>query len=250
MQLGVRRIILNKYRKKHPQKKIKVTEFFKIGSKSISVSDCHHEVLTHWSRIKREAPGRELFTLTLDHHTDVVEAFRGAGSVSPDGWQSEELISAAVENLKHDEHIDWAVKSGLISGAGVIAHVDSTLPASDKIIVRCDSRFPDEFTQLNFPEKFRPLADRVLEDDFLAPQLEGFPLERDFILDIDCDNFFSRRSLAPENHRIFDSLIRKCCGVSISKESDYVRILQFPGEKLTGELIAEHLVEYIQTLLA
>jgi hypothetical protein len=249
LQLWRGEIILNK-REQLFRQAIQVTEIFKIGGKTLSVSDYHHEVLTHWSMIKREAPERELFTLTLDHHTDVVEAFRGNRRVSSGAWQDEKSVADAVGKLKHDEHIDWAVKSGLICAAAVVAHVDSTKPASDKIVVRRDSRFPDEIIQLNQPDAFRPLADRVLEDDFLEPLLKGFPLERDFILDIDCDNFFSKKSLAPDEHRIFDALVRNCCGISISKESDYVRILQFSGEKLTGDGIAEQLVGYIQTLLA
>ena len=227
-----------------------VTEFFNIGNKTISVSDYHHEVLHHWGRIKRDNPERVLRVLTLDHHTDVVAAFRGERAAEYGAWKSCGLVEEAVKNLRHDEHIDWAVQSGLIESALVIAHVDSTPPASDKIRIACDSRFPDEIIQLNEAARFRPLADRVLEDDFLAPQLERFDLDGDFILDIDCDNFFSRRSLFPVSHTVFDTLISKCCGVSISKESDYVRILQFSGEKLTGEEIAGHLVQYIQTLLA
>ena len=227
-----------------------MTEFFKAGGITVSVSDYHHEVLTHWSSIKCDDPERELFVLTLDHHTDVVEAFRGKREVLQEAWKNPASVAEAVRLLKHDEHIDWAVKSGLISGARVLSHVNSTMPASEKIEVRCNSRFPDEITQLNEPAVFRPLADSVLEDDFLLPQLEGIALDGDFILDIDCDNFFSRKSLRPDSHKVFDALVKSCCGVSISKESDYVRILQFSGEKLTGEGIAEYLVQYIQTLFA
>ena len=227
-----------------------MTEFFNIGNITVSVSDYHHEVLHHWSRIKQVAPERDLRVITLDHHTDVVAAFRGSQPVFPEAWRSSERVAEAVRLLKHDEHIDWAVQTGLIKSAVVAAHVNLTPPASDKIKVVCDSSFPDEMTQLNSPEQFRPLADKILEDDFLAAQLTGVDIEKDFILDIDCDNFFSRKSLVPEHHSVFDTLIKNCCGVSISRESDYVRILQFSGEKLTGEDIANHLVQYIQTLLA
>ena len=199
--------------------------------------------------IKRRNPDAELAVITLDHHTDVVQAFRGAKEVVPDAWRQHELVQHAVTELKHDEHIDWAVKAGVLSNAFVIAHVDMTPAADSRIKVLHDPTFPDELTQLNEPEKFRPFAEKVLDDRYLVP-LIGNNLPEKFILDIDCDNFMCQRALEPEQCSMWHKLIKEACAISISKESDYVRLLRLRGEKLTADDITNHLLELFNELLA
>ena len=223
-----------------------MTSFYKINNIQVSVSDYHHEVLELWSKIKRDMPDTPLSSVTLDHHTDVVAAYRLNETVPSGGWKSEEIVKDAVSRLKHDEHIDWAIKSGLLDQAFVIAHVNETPPADSRIRVLHDSRFPDELTQLNEPEKFYPMASKILDDDFLIPLLGDIPQGK-YILDIDCDNFLCSKALFPENKTLWTKLIKNACAITISKESDYVKILKMRGENISGDSIASYLLKLFET---
>ena len=223
-----------------------MTSHYQIRQIPVSVSDFHHEVLELWSMVKRSMPEEHISVVTLDHHTDVVSAFRGKESVPSGAWKSAEAVKNAISCLKHDEHIDWAIKSGLLEKALVLAHVNSTPPADDRIKVLHDPKFPDELTQLNEPEKFYPLASKVLDDDFLIPLLGDIPSGK-YILDIDCDNFLCRQALYPEKDTLWKKLIRNACAITISKESDYVRILKMRNEDISGESIADYLLKFFET---
>lgn len=226
-----------------------MTEFYKIGKTAVSVSDFHHEVIELWSMVKRSMPDTELAAITLDHHTDVVQAFRGTKEVCHGAWQHPELVRQTIAELRHDEHIDWAVKTGVLTKAFVISHVDMTPAADNRITVLHDKNFPDELTQLNEPEIFRPFAGKVLDDRFLTP-LIGNTLPKNFILDIDCDNFMCRSALEPVQYSLWHRLIKNACAISISKESDYVRLLRLKGENLSADDIVDHLLELFRELLA
>ncbi len=226
-----------------------MTTFFQFKNTPVSVSDYHHEVLELWAEVKRSSPERSLGTVTLDHHTDVVQAFRGAKEVVPGAWKSKECVLDAIAQLKHDEHIDWALQSGLTDYAKVIAHVNETTPANGRIELLFDPKFPDELTQLNEPEKFYLMAKNVLDDSFLTPLLKDVPSGA-YILDIDCDNFLCRDALFPQNSKLWHNLIRHATAISVSLESDYVRILKFRNENITAEEIADHLLSLFETLLA
>ena len=225
-----------------------MTSFYQAGKTPVSVSDYHHEALELWSMVKRNMPDIPISLITLDHHTDVVAAFRNKKSVSCGEWQSQKNVADAISQLKHDEHIDWAIKSGLLTKAAVIAHVNATVPADDRITVLHDSRFPDEFTQLNEPQKSLHLTSKILDDDFLVPLLGNIP-EGKYILDIDCDNFICRQALFPEKFSLWHKLIKNACAITVSKESDYVRLLKLRGEDISGDNIADYLLELFGSLL-
>lgn len=226
-----------------------MTSFYQFKNIPVSVSDFHHEVIELWSMVKRAFPDRSFGVITLDHHTDIVAAYRNQYTVNPGEWQCVQSVKQAVSLLKHDEHIDWAIKSGVLEYAKVIAHVNETPAADERITVLHDRNFPDEFTQLNDPEKFYPFAAKILDDSFLMPLLRNIP-EGKYILDIDCDNFLCRNALFPENHQLWHKLILNASAITISKESDYVKILRLRGENITGESISDHLLSLIESLLA
>ena len=226
-----------------------MTEIRYINKIPVSISDYHHEAIVLWSKVKRRNPEKVLTTVTLDHHTDIVPAYRGAKNVFSGEWQSEQLVSEAVKQLKHDEHIDWALKSGTAGYAIIIPHVNMTMPADPRMSVLYNDHLPDEFIQLNEPEKFRPFADNIIDDSFLIPLLEDIP-QTPYILDIDCDNFMTEKSLLPESAGLWHKLIKNASGISVSLESDYVKILRLPGENISGNSIADHLLLLFSDLLA
>lgn len=113
-----------------------------IKGKDIYVVDDHHKALAAWALVRRSldtAPN----LITVDHHTDTYEAFLGhahweacegrvkdqeefrVGLVARIDWRSDESISEAIANLRHDEHIDAATCSGVLGDAFCIQLSDS-----------------------------------------------------------------------------------------------------------------------------
>ena len=71
-----------------------------------------------------------------------------------------------------------------------------------------------------------------------------------FIFDIDCDFVLCRKALHPEQHTVFDKLLCRAGLITLSCENDWVKILQLPGENLSGREIAGILEEYCHALAA
>ncbi len=104
-----------------------------IGGKDVYVVDDHHYALAPWALMRRRL-GRAPNLITLDHHTDVHEAFLGhahletyesggdAWALARDlvkriDWQNDQSLLWAIERLRHDEHIDAATLSGVLNYA-------------------------------------------------------------------------------------------------------------------------------------
>ena len=180
--------------------------------------------------------------MTLDHHTDVVRAFRDESVTVPaNSWESEEAVQKAVETLRHDEHFDWALQCGLIRQAFIASHTCATVPANEKLHICCDPAWPDENLLFQEPERFRSLADSVLESDYLYRQFGDLKQYGTYILDIDCDYFLTGKALAPGNDRFFRQMAEQAALITISLESDWVRLLQFRKENLDAPQICRKL---------
>ena len=112
-----------------------LTDFFdqcRIGGKAIYIVVDHHKALAAWA-IERRKLASPPYLLTIDHHTDTDEAFRGYvcmsayedSSVDEDAlaaeliaaidWSSDESLTEAIGKLRHDEHIHAATKSGTLN---------------------------------------------------------------------------------------------------------------------------------------
>lgn len=115
-----------------------------IGAKGVYSFEKHHCAMLPWHEL-RQNYGHPLRLLTLDYHTDTMIAFRGfacrqiGGLNNPDEneWRrisqqavadiclgDTESINQAVTRLRFDEHIDAALKSGILDLAFVISHED------------------------------------------------------------------------------------------------------------------------------
>jgi hypothetical protein len=112
-----------------------------IAGKDVYVVDDHHKVLAPWALIRRtldHAPN----LITIDHHTDVYEAFLRHAHLqnrddSGDTWElsrslvkkidfrSNQSLAWAIEHLCHDEHIDAATMSGVLNYAFCIQLSDN-----------------------------------------------------------------------------------------------------------------------------
>lgn len=109
--------------------------FLTIAGKPVAVFDSHHFALIPWARWGRgSAPVR---LITIDHHCDTHEAFLRrtfinhkvdrqlqasfCAAIDP---AVPSTVEAAVAALRHDEHIDAAIRSGILDAAFVIARQD------------------------------------------------------------------------------------------------------------------------------
>lgn len=112
-----------------------------VGGKDVYIVDDHHYALAPWTLIRRQL-GRAPNLITIDHHTDVHEAFLGYAYLETyeDGgdalvlakelvkcidWQDDQSLLWAIERLRHDEHIDAATLSGILNYAFCIQLSDS-----------------------------------------------------------------------------------------------------------------------------
>lgn len=104
-----------------------------VCGKDVYIVDDHHYALAPWALIRRRL-GRAPNLITIDHHTDVHEAFLGhahletyenggdAWALARDlvnriDWQDDQSLLWAVERLRHDEHVDAATLSGILNYA-------------------------------------------------------------------------------------------------------------------------------------
>lgn len=112
-----------------------------VGGKAVYVVDHHHYALAPWALIRRQL-GRAPNLITLDHHTDVHEAFLGYAHLETYGsegdawslamdltknidWQNDQSLFWAIRHLRHDEHIDAATMSGILNYVFCIQLSDS-----------------------------------------------------------------------------------------------------------------------------
>lgn len=112
-----------------------------IAGKKVYVVHAHHHVFPAWAE-QRLALGEPFVLVTLDHHTDTREAFIGfACQQSPWdeakrkevlaeratwlGWEDPSEVLAAVQLLRHDEHIDAAARAGILRAAFCIQHTET-----------------------------------------------------------------------------------------------------------------------------
>ena len=218
----------------------------------IRVVEEHHHALAEWARYRRgcaEAPA----LLTFDHHTDTLPAF---GRFTADEAERRRLIAAfdyrddasveaALARLRHDEHIDLALRGGVVSRAVIIAHAVHPGCANEKIRVTCDRSWPDMQSLLNDPACFEPLARRVFESDFLEARLAeaGFTPEPGFLFDLDLDYLLTPEALKPKDDRLLRHLLDTAGLVTVSLERDWVRLL-----RLSPSLTSDHLLSLFQEI--
>lgn len=113
-----------------------------IKGKDVYVLDDHHKALAAWALVRRSMANAPNL-ITIDHHTDTAEAFRGYACVehyegraddevalherlrTPIDWKDDASLLTAIEKLRHDEHIDAATMSGVLDQAYCIQLSDS-----------------------------------------------------------------------------------------------------------------------------
>lgn len=104
-----------------------------ICGKDLYVVDDHHQALAPWALTRRRLD-RAPNLITIDHHTDVHEAFRRHAHLETResggdtlgltrhlakgiDWRDDQKLLWAIEHLRHDEHSDAATMSGILNYA-------------------------------------------------------------------------------------------------------------------------------------
>lgn len=220
----------------------------------LEVVSQHHEVLRAWCRHRRTVETPPV-AVTFDHHTDTLPAFSRAASCEAEreswiaefDWRSDASVEAALRRLRHDEHLDLALRGGVISRSIVIAHSTEnviTESLNPRIRVAADATWPELNCLLNHPEEFRPRASRVFESDFLAERFaeaEFHPEDTPgFLFDLDLDYLLTRKALAPTDGTWLRHLLNSAALVTASREEEWLRLLRLDSE-LTPEFLLHQL---------
>ncbi|WP_242311990.1 UPF0489 family protein [Bacillus cereus group sp. BfR-BA-01331] len=165
-----------------------MVEHQKIKDKDIYIVEHHHHVLEPWA-IHRERNAAPIL-VTLDHHTDCNSAFLNHSSCKFKGESGEviaeredyrricveqinyndlQTVQSAIGNLKHDEHIDAAIKSNIIEKAFIINYnACSDTPISFKEEKRIEAfnfkmlgMSPGEDFEVQAPEGYHESTDSM-----------------------------------------------------------------------------------------
>ena len=138
--------------------------------KRVYIVESHHHVIREWLRHR----GRGMHLLSFDYHTDFHKAFiRKAGDPSTNFAYSSERhnlyltkhipckdVEAAIKDLENDEHIDFALRSGMIEKAFVFSNDE--YGDRDRVLTVPAIAMSEE--QVQIVEVMRNFAPIVLKD--------------------------------------------------------------------------------------
>jgi len=245
----------------------------KIQQKDVYIVQSHHQVLEAWEL----APHCNV--LTLDYHTDTRKAFNTyaywrtdsevkAGKCKTPDKRKNDLVLEKIQgykenrlsieeinrNLRHDEHIDFAVRTGIAEKVFVLSRNRNESSANPRVFqVHDQEEYKEQpIIEYTLPEK---KGDKRLCDDLLdsamneAEELEEGFFDR-FILDIDCDFFNQEKNLHPATLNTFGQLVNRAELITIAKEPECVKICRNQGSTLTAESIKNRLLDLIELALA
>lgn len=221
-------------------------ESMRIGTKPVCIVEDHHHALLPWRAIRQKL-GVPPHVLTLDHHTDTLPAFTHFNEVNGAGRHPLNIpVEEALDDLRHDEHFDFAVRNGIIRSAVIFSHVNFSVDVNPALTIVHDPP-PDDST-----ETLAQYYARILESDFLQHNLERAPLPENvpYILDIDLDCFKGARSVMPDDPALFCGLIRNAATVTICRERDWVRLLNLDYGKLQYGFFLEKVLEHIRNAVS
>lgn len=255
----------------------------KSAGKEIYIVQSHNQVLEAWEK----SPGLNVFT--LDFHTDTKRAFSNysfwradsefkAGRCSNTDKRVQELCEEKIsdylkkklsikqinDNLKHDEHLDFAVSTELVDMVFVLATSRNSTSSNPNVyIINNDSSFGNQkilqYSPLCVPECTRTIhdshcnrlrADSSIENSFLEDAVAeakkyNAAFFDNYILDIDCDYFNTDRSLYPGKIDVFKSLIKESRFITIALEPECVKICRQKGHGVSSDIIVERLLSII-----
>lgn len=218
--------------------------------KRVYITWSHHHVIKEWLRYQRTG----VHLLSFDYHTDFQEAFvRKAGDPSAGYAYSStrhksylakhipcQDVDAAIKDLRNDEHIDFAIETGMIEKAFVFS-CDSSSFADERVM-----RVPNEMEQIGqarifsysemdhpiarpypyTPIKQAKVAKLVTTDEVLNEVIETFRRygfnQANYILDFDCDFIRDKGAMEHDRFPTLKNLLNGAKAITIAREPDYV----------------------------
>ena len=213
--------------------------------------------------------------LSFDYHTDFKEAFLSkcwnpltfsCSDRNRNRYLTKHIpcqdVDAAIKDLKYDEHIDFAIRSGMIEKAFVFSHDGNTfhdgrvlsVPNGKKQIIQarifsyCEVDHP-----LANPPPYTDSTEAMMAKCITTDQVLGEVLKTfwqygfnqdNYILDFDCD--FIRDKVAMEHNRfqLLMNLIKGARAITIAREPSCVD--ECSRQTLSYEVINDWLVTLIK----
>ncbi|SMB80705.1 UPF0489 domain-containing protein [Desulfonispora thiosulfatigenes DSM 11270] len=236
-----------------------------VGGKKTYIVENHHEVIISWSEYASNNETAPVL-LTFDHHIDTRSAFyRYSRKVAGLEWRpvrdqlianvdinDSNSIEAALKRLCNDEHIDFALQTGIISDAIVFSLMDVGICrdfANNKICY-IDPYCTSKYNKNSHGDECQiDVYDKVIEGEELFFKLKqinqfipGFfisdRINKKFILDIDLDCFHTKKAINPVDMSVFNYLVNNAEIITIAKEGYYVDL-----EKKDNDINENYLLE-------
>lgn len=135
--------------------------------KRVYIAWSHHHVLREWYRHR----GSGMQLLSFDYHTDFHEAFlrqlNDPATLGAISWERRNYflhrhipcvdVDAAIADLRNDEHVDFAIQSGMIEKAYVFSYCE--YGNRDRVLTVPAIEMDDEQTRIaDFMRNFSPIV--------------------------------------------------------------------------------------------
>lgn len=222
--------------------------------KHLFICEKHNEVLLPWAWLRQTTNNLNL--LTFDHHTDIIDAFcrylyNNKGEtldalIKETDFTNDTTIKNAIAKLNNDEHINAAIKCGIISKAFVVSFAGSfdNPPSNEwsKIFSNVEDTVGYMTEKITIPKyQTYPEADiytigtdgnldnlNGISNDFISFVLLKIKemskieiINTNYILDIDLDYFHTYEALREENINEFQQLLSHSVSITIATEPSF-----------------------------
>lgn len=213
-------------------------EYLEINKKKLYIVENHHEVLEAWEIYKNQ----NLNVITLDTHTDTKLCFENycyhnntTSNILINNYNNNSIeIKNIISKLKNDEHIDFAVRSGIVNKVFVISYNTSNNMSNTNIFSEEPTNYNNQpiieynnFTTLTYEDSYIHSRTIALTPKVLNDAINYFSsLDKNYankyILDIDLDYICTMYAF-DEDLSEFKSLIKNAEIITIAKEPYFVK---------------------------
>lgn len=246
-----------------------------IRGKKIYIVENHHEVITSWAEYASNNETAPVL-LTFDHHIDTRSAFyRHSRKVGGLEWRpvrdqlianvdinKSTTIEASLEKLCNDEHIDFALQTGIISDAVIFSllGVGICRDYANSKIYYLDPGYTSKCNKSSYDYKGQiDVYDKVIEGEellFKLNQMNKFipdffvsnKINKKFILDIDLDCFHTKKAINAVDMSVFNYLINNAEIITIATEGYYVE-LEKKDNDINENYLLKKLLAHIENAL-
>jgi hypothetical protein len=240
--------------------------------KRVFIVCSHHHVVKEWFSYK----GKGAHLLSFDYHTDFREAFISKSgdpracyaysSTLHKSYLTRHIscrdLEAAIKDLKNDEHIDFAIKSGMIEKAFVFSHDGNTyhdgrvlsVPNGRKQIVHarifsyCEVDHPlanpPPYTDSTEAMMAKCITTNLVLDEVLKTFWQYGFNQDNYILDFDCDFIRDKDAMTHGNFQTLKNLIKGAKAITIAREPRCVD--EFSGHTLSYWEVEDWLTKLIK----